>query len=91
VISVMHWLVSIGLGTAVTQIRWWLWLPLLLVLGCIGFGWHGASPTGTLLRSIPWLLAFRFGLGLVHFYYDGLIWKRGSPAMRVVLYSTHSP
>jgi len=84
-ISAMHWLVAIGLGFRVSNIRWWLWLPLLFVIGTIGFGWTAASPHGTLLRSIPWLLSFRFGLGFVHFWYDGLIWRRGTPAMQAVL------
>jgi hypothetical protein len=85
VVSTMHWLVSIGLSLRVTQIRWWLWLPLLFVIGTVGFGWTAASPSGTMLRQIPWIMAFRFGLGFVHFLYDGFIWKRGHPAMQTVL------
>jgi len=38
-----------------------------------------------LLRPIPWILSFRFGLGFVHFLYDGWIWRKGTPAIEAVL------
>ena len=73
---------------------WYIWpgpgtkpvhLLMLLAIGTIGFSWTIATPGGKFLRVIPWLLAFRFGLGMVHFHYDGLIWRRGTPAMQAVL------
>jgi len=83
-ISVMHWLVSIGLGQRVIEVRWRLWLPMLLLLGCVGFLWQEATPHSTTIHAIPWIISLRFGLGLVHFMYDGWIWHRDSPAMRAI-------
>ena len=84
-INFNHWLVALGLTTKVAQMPWWMWLGLLGLLGTSGFLWSVPKINSIAYAGVPSLIDFRMGLGLAHFWLDGLIWKRNSPAMKVVL------
>ena len=84
-ISVTHWLVAIGLTSLVSRRSRWMWVGSLLVVGAVGFVWKAATPHGDVLRALPLILSFRFGLGLVHFIYDRKLWRLSDPQMRTII------
>lgn len=80
-LNINHWLSSIGLSIKVMECKWW-WLGLLALMAGSGFAWN-MGVVG--VRGLEALVYLNLGVGMAHYWIDGLIWRRGEPAMRVVL------
>jgi hypothetical protein len=85
IILVNHWLVAIGLGSAVCAERgrrsFALFAAGLALAGACIYAVLFLSP-GLTLRVTAWAVAFRIGLGFVHFLYDRWIYSFSDPKVR---------
>ncbi len=84
VYSLNHWLVAIGLSSQVSG-HAWLFVPIMLLVGTVGFLWLIPTPGGTLLRVVPIVICTRLALGFVHFLYDRWVWRLSAPEVRVTI------
>jgi hypothetical protein len=75
--SLDHWLVDLSLASARAPSRP-LFIAILAILGAFGFLWSWPAPTHKIgWAAIEGAISIRMGLGFIHFWYSGLIWKRG--------------
>ena len=58
VYSLNHWLLAIGLSSQVSA-HAWLFVPIMLLVGTVGFLWLIPTPGGTLLRVVPIVICTR--------------------------------
>jgi hypothetical protein len=70
-----HWLIDIGLSSRVSRC-WWLFLVVVAAFGCIGFAWLAPRADHIATRNIHWVIQARWGVGIVHFLYSRIVWKR---------------
>ena len=84
IFSLNHWLVAIGLCSAVSG-RSWLFIAGMLLLGSVGFIWVVPTSTGNMIRVVPVVICARIGLGFVHFLYDRWLWKFSDPQVRATI------
>jgi hypothetical protein len=83
-LSINHWLVSIGLCGMVSR-RQWLFTGIVLGSGAVGFAWLIITPNGNLMVAIPVVVGIRLGMSFVHFLYDRWIWKFSDPEVRATI------
>lgn len=79
-----HWLVDIGLSSRVSRC-WWLFIAAVAALGCVGFAWKVPRSDGIATMFLPWVVKTRWGVGIAHFLYSGLIWKLSDPRVRATI------
>jgi hypothetical protein len=79
-----HWLVDIGLSSRVSR-YWWLFIPVVLVLGCVGFAWKVPRADHIATLAIPWVIKARWGVGIAHFLYSRWVWRLSDPQMRTTI------
>jgi hypothetical protein len=79
-----HWLVDIGLSSRVSLV-WWLFLPAIIGLGCVGFLWKVPRADHIATMMIPWVLQARWGVGIAHFLYSRWIWRLSDPQVRATI------
>jgi uncharacterized membrane protein len=79
-----HWLVDIGLSSRVSR-YWWLFLPAVLALGCVGFLWMVPRADHIVTMFMPWVIKARWGVGIAHFLYSRWVWKLSDPQMRATI------
>jgi len=81
IFSFNHWLTDIGLSSQASGWRWGF-IPLVLVLG---LAWLVLRNGPLSVQSVPQILAFRAGIGMVHFVYSARVWKLSDPQVRAAI------
>ncbi len=89
-INFAHWTTDIGLTAWVVRRRW-IFVPVILAIGFVGFAWktvvidpHTGSPM-PMLWSVPSLLSLRIGLGFWHFLMSRWVWQLSKPEVRATI------
>ncbi len=80
-----HWITDIGLSSRVLR-YWWLFLPAVLALGCVGFAWKVPRADHIATMFIPWVIKARWGVGIAHFLYSRWEWKLSDPQVRAAIF-----